>query len=303
MNIIFIGTPQIATHYLEFLKKDNQIRLVITQSAKPSGRGLAINRSSVADFALANGLPLIETNDINSLEVKTAIKQTKAEASVVVAFGQLIAKEVRELVPGGFINLHFSLLPHLRGADPVAASIRQREAIAGVSTFEISDELDAGDIYVQSRIELDQTETTSTLFQKLLPLGEKALVETLNMISQRLRPSPQQGVASYAAKTNRTQYQIDWSLDALTIAALIRSGFEKKLAWTRFNDTIIKIESARVSHIDAFGKIGEVLNQDSILVQTGDGVLELLSVIPEGKNLMSAQQWVRGLREPLKKLI
>lgn len=296
MKAIFIGTPQIAADYLRALIGKIEISLVITQKPKAQGRGLKISQTPVALVAQDINLEVLEIDDINHISVLEIIKNAGAEVAIVVAFGQIIRRPMREIFANGCINLHFSLLPELRGADPVAAAIRNGLSQTGVTVFKISEELDAGDIYVSKKIEIDTNETTLSLYKKLIPLGQIALLEALDLIEKGVKPSPQKGEVSYAAKTSKSDFRINWSRPQQQIEQLIRSGMNNKVAWTLLGDQIIKINEARITDKANFANIGTIKIDDDVQVQTGDGVLKINTVTPAGKSQMSAKDWARGLK-------
>ncbi len=296
MKVIFIGTPQIAADYLKSLFTHVEISLVITQKPKAQGRGLKVLETPVSKVAKDLQLELLEVDDINHLEVVEKIKNSGAKLAIVIAFGQIIRQATRESLAEGFINLHFSLLPALRGADPVAAAIRNGLSQTGVSVFKISEGIDDGDIYVSKKIDIDSKETTYSLFEKLKPLGQTALLEALASIKNGVKPTPQQGEVSYAAKTSKADYQIPWDKPQQEIERLIRSGMNSKLAWTLLEEQIIKIGEATITNRPDFGVVGSIKIENGVTVQTGDGVLEILTVIPAGKAIMNASQWARGLK-------
>lgn len=296
MKIVFIGTPEISAYYLEFLKKYFSIPLVITQSAKPKGRGLKITRSAVAKRAEALDLELIETSEINQPEIINKIIELQPDVGVVVAFGQLLSNELLRSTKYGFINIHFSLLPQLRGADPVATAIRLGMKKTGASVFRITEELDAGDVYSQKEISISESDTCEIVFNKLMPAGAEAVLTALAMIQSQEKPKPQVGEVSYAPKTTKADYDINFTKSAEAIHNLIRSGIGSKLAWVRYQNTQIKISTAAISEAGSFGLPGEFISKGSLLVQTGEGVIEILEVIPEGKRPMPASDWLRGQR-------
>jgi methionyl-tRNA formyltransferase len=296
LKLLFAGTPQVAAHYLDFLHQNHEIMLVVTQSVKASGRGLKPSESAVASYAKTNNLELVETSNINSKEIIEKIETSGAELGVVVAFGQIIKAETRKALPKEFINLHFSKLPKLRGADPVAAAVRLGMGETGVSVFKLNDELDAGEIYSQFSVEVTESDTTADLFNKLLPLGEQGLNVALELINRDLAPVPQVGKVSYAPKTSNNDLKIRWNLKGSEIRNLVRSGYEKKSAWTVYQGQVVKIIDIKTTDVSNFGKIGEMFIDDSVYVQTLDEVLEIREVIPAGRNLMKAADWGRGLR-------
>lgn len=296
MKAIFIGTPQIAADYLRALIGKIEISLVITQKPKAQGRGLKISQTPVALVSQDLNLEVLEVDDINHISVLEIIENAGAELAIVVAFGQIIRRPTREIFANGCINLHFSLLPELRGADPVAAAIRNGLSQTGVTVFKISEELDAGDIYVSKKIEIDTNETTLSLYKKLIPLGQIALLEALDLIEKGVKPSPQKGEVSYAAKTSKSDFKINWSRPQQEIEQLIRSGMNNKVAWTFLGDQIIKINEAGITDKANFANIGTIKIDDDVQVQTGDGVLKINTVTPAGKSQMSAKDWARGLK-------
>lgn len=296
MKAVFVGSPQLAANYLEKLSAQINFSLVITGQPKASGRGLKLTSTPVAQMAQKLKLNLLEVADINSQECLEALNAAAAELAIVIAFGQKINREVRGSLKHGFINLHFSLLPKLRGADPVAAAIKLGLETTGVSVFEIEDELDAGRIYTRKEIAISESETTKSLFKKLMPLGEQAILETLEKIENGDKPTPQQGSPTFAPKTQRTNFQINWSDTQKDIERLVRSGIDNKTAWTMFDRKIIKILEVRCSELADFGRVGELKVEEFASVQTGSGVLELIKLKPEGKNEMLATEWAKGLK-------
>lgn len=296
MKAVFVGSPQLAADYLEKLSAQIDFRLVITQQPKASGRGLKLTSTPVAQAARRLKLNLLEVTDVNSQECLAAIVNTEAEVGIVIAFGQKINREVRGSLAHGFVNLHFSLLPKLRGADPVATAIRLGLETTGVSVFEIEDSLDAGSIYAKKEIAISEFETTESLFEKLVPLGEQAILQTIEKINSGQEPTPQQGTPTFAPKTHKANYRINWSDSQKDIERLIRSGIDNKTAWTALDGKIIKILEVRCSELADFGRVGELKVEELATVQTGSGVLELIKLIPEGKNQMLATEWARGLK-------
>lgn len=296
MKVIFVGSPQIAAAYLEILSQDYEIPLVITQAAKAKGRGLKMASTPVAEMARKLNIKLLEVTDINSTQVIEEINNSGAQLGIVVAFGQLIKKTTRESLVNGFINLHFSLLPELRGADPVTAAISRGLTSTGVSVFELGEELDSGPLYITEKVQIDPEETTQSLFEKLFPVGKAALMSAVEKIKRGEKPLPQSGQVSYAPKTSKADYRINWTLPNFQIERLIRSGSNSKFAWTTTNGLSIKFTKARCVDTSLNCEVGETRIDNQVIVQTGSGALEILEVIPEGKRVMSALEWARGVK-------
>lgn len=296
MKAVFVGTPQVAADYLRVLAKELEITLVITQSPKASGRGLKVKRSPVAMTAEALKIELIEVSDINDSEVARKLSRSLAEIGIVVAFGQLIKPVTLATLKHGFINLHFSLLPKFRGADPVAAAIRTGASKTGVSVFKIGEGLDSGPVYVSSEVDIDVEENTRSLFEKMFPVGLKAVTDAIKKIEANEAPNDQIGEVSYAPKIYKKDLKIAWEKPGQEIDNLIRSGVSGRSAWTWLDSKMLKITAARLSNAEDFGEIGEVRMKDKVHVQTGLGVIEILRIVPEGKPEMTAVEWSRGLK-------
>jgi len=174
MRTIFWGTPQAAVPFLDHLNRKKQIAGVVTRTDKPSARGLNLQKSPVKIFAEEHGLPVLQPDKLKDADFLKNLASWKADLGIVVAYGKILPKEVIQIFSKGLINVHFSLLPRLRGAAPIQWAILQGEENTGVSTFKISESLDSGNLIVQKKIGISKADNAVTLEEKLIPLGIQA---------------------------------------------------------------------------------------------------------------------------------
>lgn len=275
-RLVFLGTPAAAVPPLRaIVEAGHEVALVVTRADKRRGRGGGSSASPVKEAAEALGLPVSHTVD-RVLDVGAAL-------GVVVAFGQIIKPHVLAAVP--MVNLHFSLLPRWRGAAPVERAILAGDADTGVCVMAVEEGLDTGGVYARERVPIGETDTAWSLRERLVAIGTPLLVD---VVSKPLgSPTPQQGEPTYAAKVTVDDLQLRWDLPAPELARLPRVG----KAWTVFRGRRLLVLSARA----ASGSLppGAL---DGASVGTGDGVLELVTVQPEGKAPVDAAAWLRGAR-------
>jgi methionyl-tRNA formyltransferase len=273
---VFLGTPATAVPPLEALVQHGfDVALVVTRPDKRRGRGGALSPSPVRAAAEALGLDVSHRVD----DVLTA----RADLGVVVAFGQLIKAHVLAAVP--MVNLHFSLLPRWRGAAPVERALLAGDDETGVCLMQVEEALDAGPIFACERVPITARTTAEGLRADLTRRGTDLLVRHLT--EGLAEPVAQTGEATYAAKLDRAELQIDWSRPAAELDRLVRVGG----AATRFRGRALKVLAAE----PAEGELGPgVLDGDH--VGTGRGTLVLLTVQPEGKAPLAAADWRNGAR-------
>jgi methionyl-tRNA formyltransferase len=223
----------------------------------------------------------------------------------VVAYGSFLSAETLSLLPNGWVNLHFSLLPKYRGAAPVQHAILNGERETGVSVFQIDSTMDGGRVYLQVPTTIEPSETTERLLQRLTSLGVSALVEAIPQIVSGIAKSEPQDDSkkSFAPKISREQARINWSSSATEVESLICAMNSEPMAWTEFGGTSLRVVSgtALLASDDFRAQAGAVvLNGEQVQVQCAYGSrLVLLEVQPAGKKIMSASDWYRGLINPL----
>ena len=302
IKIIFFGTSKIAVKSLEYLYNSDKIEVlaVVTQPDKPAGRGHKLTMSPVKEFAVAHNLPVFQPKSIRKeSEIQEELKKLEPDFFVTFAFGQILSQEVLDIPKFETINLHASLLPKYRGANPIQRAIINGDKETGICTMITELGLDCGDVCLRETIKIPENMNCMDLFEKISDMSpvllEKTLVELYN---GTLKPVPQceDGVCM-ANKLTKEEAQIDWSKSACEINNLVRGIYKSPSAYFVYDGKIIKVLEARV--IEDCGACGEFIKVTKEGVQMGCGkdCLLLLRVKPEGKGEMSARDWYNGLRK------
>lgn len=211
MKIIFAGTPDFAAKHLQALiDSEHQIVAVYTQPDRPAGRGKKLQASAVKALALEHDLPVYQPSTLKDANAQQQLAELKADLMVVVAYGLILPKIVLDTPTFGCINVHGSLLPKWRGAAPIQRSIWAGDKQTGVTIMQMDEGLDTGAMLSKHAINIQATDTSASLYEKLAELGPKALLETINNFSN-LNSEPQQNnLATYAEKLSKQEAEIDW---------------------------------------------------------------------------------------------
>jgi methionyl-tRNA formyltransferase len=275
-RLVYLGSPEAAVPPLRALVAAGfDVALVVSQPDKKRGRGSALSPSPVKAAALELGLPVTDVVD-DAIEVG-------ADLGVVVAFGRLIKPHVLDRLP--MVNLHFSLLPRWRGAAPVERALLAGDDETGVDVMQLEEGLDTGGIYAEERLAIGAEETADELRDRLVAVGTELLVRTLS--AELGEPTPQVGEPTYASKIDPAELELQWDRPAVELHRLVRLG----RAWTTFRGKRLKVLSARLAPSEAGPGV-----LDGLVVGTGDGGLELVTVQPEGKGPQDASAWRNGTR-------
>ena len=297
MRIIFAGTPEPAACALTALLASNHdVIAVITRPDARKGRGRTYYPSPVKELATSHDIPVLTPTSLrDNDEFRSELRQLKPDCVPVVAYGNLIPQDVLDLVPYGFINLHFSLLPRWRGAAPVQAAIHAGDAVTGATTFRIDPGLDTGDIIGQLTEPIDPADTADSLLERLAHRGANLLTHTMDMIANGTAEyRPQDGVATHAHKITVADARVDWTQPAESIDRAIRAVTSSPGAWSTIGEQRIKL--GPVTHTtDPHMQPGDIhVAKNRILVGTGTTPVSLGRVQPSGKKPMPAADWARG---------
>ena len=294
MLIGVAATPQVAVPALDWLfGSHHELARVITQPDRMVGRGLKIQQSPVALWANNHGVNLLQPESMLAIGDSLA----GLDLLITIGYGRLLPESILEIPTHGCVNLHFSLLPKYRGAAPVQRAIENGETLSGVTVFKLDSGMDTGPIYYSQSIEIAPEWRSAELLSELSVLGVSAIANSIEMIETGQQPIPQVGEASRANKLTKEEARINWSTPGHLIANRIRAFYPQPCAWTVFRGQKLKISRASISQatIDlAAGQLQSVEN--SCLIGTIDGVIEIHDVIPEGKSEMKAIDWSRGAR-------
>lgn len=309
MDIIFMGTPDFAVPVLETLtaSEKHHVKAVITQPDKARGRSGKLIFTPVKEAALAHDIPVYTPEKVKDPAFVEQIKQISCDIIVVVAFGQILSKEILEYPAYGCVNVHASLLPRWRGAAPIQWSILAGDEKTGVTIMQMDVGLDTGDMLAKTEIPLDGTETGESLFEKLSVLGGPLLLETLDKIQEgTVQPVKQKEEDStYAKMLTRDMGELDFTKDALSLERTIRGLNSWPSAYTYYGGKMLKIWGAKVVEEEGNAVPGEVvkIQKDGFFIQTGKGLLKAEQVQLEGKKKMSAGDFLRGMQmQPGEKL-
>lgn len=316
MKVVFMGTPDFAVGALEaIIEAGHQVTAVVTQPDKPKGRGKEVQMSPVKACALSHNIPVFQPVKIREPEAVETLRTYQADIFVVAAFGQILPEEILSMPKYGCVNIHASLLPKYRGAGPIQWAIINGEKITGITIMQMDKGLDTGDMLFQSDVAIASDETADSLHDKLAAAGARLIVEALAKIEAGdVTPVKQNDEDScYAKMLHKSMGKIDWQMEAEKLDCLIRGLISWPGASTLFRGKTLKIwreEAVPESELAALAELpgqnqeafirkaqpGTVVRveKDAIYVQTGDGVLRLTEVQPEGKKRMAVKDFLLG---------
>ena len=298
MKIIFMGTPEFAVPSLEILLQHHNVVAVVTQPDKPKGRGKKMAFSAVKERALQAGIEVLQPAKVREEEFIAKLKTYNAELIAVTAFGQILPEEILNMPKYGCINVHGSLLPKYRGAAPVQWAVIDGEKESGVTTMQMDEGLDTGDMLLKAVIPLEEKETGGSLFEKLSDAGAELLLETLDALEAGTAVPKKQGESptAYAQMLKKDMGLIDWKKSAAEIERLVRGLNPWPSAYTHLNGRTLKIWQADVLTEDTREAPGTVTaaGKDGLYIQTGRGVLAVRELQLEGKKRMDAGAFLRG---------
>ena len=299
MRIIFMGTPDFSVGTLEALiAAGHEVVLAVTQPDKPKGRGKAMQAPPVKEAALAHGIEVFQPRRVREPESVEYLRTFRADVIVVVAFGQILPKEILEMPPCGCINVHASLLPKYRGAAPIQWAVINGERVSGVTTMRMDEGLDTGDMIMKEEVGLAPKETGGSLFDRLSRAGAELCVKALAAIEDGTAEyTPQDH--SQATKVGLIHKKfgfIDWNKSAEELECLIRGLNPWPSAYTKLNGKTLKIWDADVAEGNTKAAPGSITDvaKDALYVQTGDGILRINEIQLEGKKRMSCSAFLRG---------
>jgi len=299
MKIVFMGTPDFAVPCLRALAgSGHEVAAVFTQPDKPKGRGYKMIPTPVKAAAEEYGYtvyqPLSLRKGEDAEETMRILKDIAPELIVVTAYGQILPKEVLELPKYGCVNIHASLLPKYRGAAPINWVLLNGETETGVTSMQMSEGLDTGDMLIKETVKIGENETYEELYARLSEIGGKVLLETISGIEAgSLSPEKQDDALScYSPMITKDMSALDFSQTAKKVHDTIRgvTGF------TMLEGKRIKVfKSAILDKIAPDGAAGEITDEKTFTVRCGDGgLVRFLEVQPEGKKRMKTEDFLRG---------
>ncbi|GAB2044185.1 methionyl-tRNA formyltransferase [Agathobaculum sp. TL06] len=296
MRLVFMGTPDFAVPSLRaLLDAGHDVCAVYTQPDKPQGRRQVLTAPPVKELALAHGIPVCQPATLKNEDEQERLRALAPEAVIVVAYGKLLPRAVLDIPPRGCINVHGSLLPRWRGAAPIQWSVIAGDEKAGVTTMQMAEGLDTGDMLLTYETPIGARETAGELFDRLAQAGAALLVETLERLD-RITPVPQDDSRScYAHMLDKQMAVIDWTQSARTVDCLIRGLNPWPVALTTLAGARLKVYAAEP--VSGHGRPGEVLESDpkkGLTVACGEGALRLTEIQPVGGKRMGCADFLRG---------
>jgi len=306
LKIVFAGTPAFAVPTLRALIDAGQdIRAVYTQPDRPVGRGRRLTPSLVKETAMAAELPVFQPPTLRDPKAVRCLHRHRADLMVVVAYGHLLPAPVLALPRLGCVNVHASLLPRWRGAAPIAHAILAGDRESGITIMSMEAALDTGPPYLQRAIPLEGRETGRGLHDKLATLGASTLLEALPGIADgtsKLEPQDD-ALATYAGKLTKAEARIDWTRPAVELDRMIRAFDPWPVAQTKLGEITLRLWSSELPDADTGSGTGSVpsgrvvrAGKAGIDVATGDGLLRITRLQPQGKCPMAAAAFLNARR-------
>jgi len=301
-----MGTPEFAVPTLrQLILNDYQVVAVYTQPDKLAGRGRQPVSSPVKKAAKDLNLPVVQPVSLKKAEVVAELAGFQPDIIVVAAFGQILPEAVLNIPRFGAVNIHPSLLPRHRGASPVASAILAGDEFTGVSIMLMDKGLDTGPVLSRAQIPISNGDNTGSLTLKLSLMAAHLLQDVLSSwLRGKLTPQPQdEASATYSSTITKEMGEIDWHLSAVDIWRRVRAFYPWPGGYTRWRGKILKIieavplpqvKTARVGQVVATSGAG---SRTGFGISTGDGVLAVLAVQLEGRQVMSAAEFLRGQRQ------
>ena len=308
MRLVFMGTPEFSVPPLERLVLNHyQVVAVYTQPDKLSGRGRSLVSSPLKKVAEALKLPVVQPASLKGAEAVAQLAGFQPDVIVVAAFGQILPQSILDVPAYGCINIHPSLLPKYRGASPVAAAIMAGDEFTGVSIMLMEKGLDSGPVLARAQIPIASQDTTGSLTTKLALVASQLLLDVLVFwLKGELDPKPQdEAEASYSALITKEDGEIDWQMSAIDVWRRVRAFQPWPGCYTRWQGRRLEIIEAVPLAQETALELGRVIALTPAMgppelafgIHTGNGILGVLRVQPEGKRAMSAAEFLRGQRQ------
>ena len=301
MNVVYMGTPDFAVLPLKALIENGyNVTGVITQPDKPVGRKAILTPPPVKTVAVENGIPVFQPCTLKNGEGVKILRELKPDVVIVVAYGKILPADFLEFPKYGCINIHGSVLPKYRGAAPIQWSVLNGDEYSGVTSMQLNEGLDTGDMLICEKLKIGEDETSGELYERLSPLGASVLLKTLDLLkSDALSPVKQNdSESSYASMLDKSMSPVDWSLSSSEIHNKIRGLDPWPVASTLLNGKTLKLFKSHITGEKSQKCAGSVItDKNGLKVVCGDGVCISISEVQyEGKKRMSSVDFFRGFK-------
>ncbi len=303
MRVVFFGTPAVAAEYLRAIDRRHQLVGVVTQPDRPRGRGRKVSPSPVKQTALELGIAVAQPTNLLADAFPQQLRAWAAEVFVVVSYGEILPLSLIKMPPQGSVNVHYSLLPKLRGAAPVQRALMEGLTETGITVQYIHEEFDAGDVILQTMLAIEPEDNAVTLTQRLTVPGIPLLMQVLDLlVAGEVEAQPQdREAATLAPSLTREDGLIDWCRPAREVVNQVRGCFPWPGANCLFGDQRLKITQAAVVGAEQYGggdcgEVVEIISGEGFVVQAKPGAVLIRELQPAGRRIMSAADFVRGAR-------
>ncbi|WP_394148610.1 methionyl-tRNA formyltransferase [Shewanella atlantica] len=292
LNIIFAGTPDFAARHLQALiDSEHNIIGVYSQPDRPAGRGKKLQASPVKNLAIEHDIPVFQPKSLRDEQAQAELASLNADIMVVVAYGLILPKVVLDTPKLGCINVHGSILPRWRGAAPIQRALWAGDTETGVTIMQMDIGLDTGDMLLKTKLPIEDSDTSASLYEKLAQQGPDALVEALSGLAKGELTAEKQdeSLANYAEKLSKEEAELDWNKSAVELWREIRAFNPWPVSHFSHQDASIKVRESAVSSSSSKAAPGTIISagKQGIEIATGDGVLTLLNMQLPGKKPLS----------------
>jgi len=297
MRIVFFGTPAFAIpSFAGLLRSGHEVVSVVTQPDRKVGRHRVLTAPPVKELAVSKGIRVLQPEKMKDPMFLEELSRIQPDVIVVVAYGKILPPQILRLPPHGCINVHASLLPKYRGAAPIQWAIIRGEKETGITTMLMNEGLDTGDILLQESMDIRDDDTYESLSRRLSEVGAALLLKTMDQLETgKILPAPQSGTPTFAPPLMKEDGLIDWSKTAGEISDIVRGMYPWPGAYCLLAGERIKITKVRAA--EGCGKAGRIESAGrELIVGTGNGLISILELQPEGKRVMDAGDFVQGRR-------
>ena len=298
MKTVFMGTPDFSVPALERLHDEHEVLAVVTQPDKAKGRSGKLTACPVKEKALELGLTVLQPEKARDEAFIQILKELEPEVIVVIAYGQILPKDILELPGYGCVNVHASLLPKYRGAAPIQWAVINGDKVTGVTTMLMNEGLDTGDILLKKEVGVDEKETGGSLFEKLSAVGAELMLDTLSGLERgEITPVPQnEADASKVGLLKKNMGELDFGKSATELERLIRGLDPWPGAFTFFKGKKISLWEAEVIEGEAHPGVVKEAGRDYIDIGCGSGILRVTELQAEGKKRMKTRDFLNGFK-------
>ena len=297
MKVLVASSSPVARPLITALKSSDKHEFcgLITNPDKATGRGLQIESNELAHWAAAEKISLYKSS--SSEDLKSDLLSINPDLVITIAYGKLINEELLQLPKFGWINVHFSKLPRWRGAAPVQWAILSGDKTSGITVFQLDKGMDTGPTYLTQEIDINPTERSDELLDRLSVIGSELAIKTIELISKNTLPTLQSDDgSSLAPKFRKNDGKITWSMPVEQIFNQYRALASNPGVWTMLGDLRLKIDGMRISYgIENLAPSSVKIESEKLFIGATGGVIEIEKLTPSGRNQMSAAEFIRGL--------